>query len=667
MIRILYDLGRQVIGGQDVSLPYAPVKKPYTVFIFRSEPDGFRRITQEIQPREGLDVHPVVRKLAFVGNRKGNAPKDLLTVEGNGIRYLLFGGPWTLLAEVEKRSEEHPDMVRFATRLRRMIERVGFLELRDANGNTSRMLNLLRFLSQEELQRFWEGLREALLEIGISAGEDMNETSLPELASSAGKISEFEKRVANVFQRVVAGKLSSKEGVIWTLADEEGLLAEDPAYRAYVAETFRPSSHGGEEGHCRLCNRRTQVSSRTSELKFFKFYNTDKPGFAPHLREEAFTSLLGICDRCFTFILHGDRMVAERLSTSLAGKTVYLLPHPVPDRLDLQELAEVLRGRVDSLWTLKQWEVFQERFQKIVRWQETWDVLRETVRVDFVFATPSNAAVKVHRVIHDVPPSRLEELDQTRQTVEEWAESRFFLPGNWNFHLDAHYRLFPITKNAQVPLVFLDYLEALFQGYPLSWEDLTRFWVEGARIHHFGLEKAFKMRSGVSVERYMVETLVLRHFLALLGLLESVQSTPGGWEMSGLPSHLESFLQETGLTGRRAGLFLIGYVMGKIGEAQQQGVPLKERKSPPILNAITFTGMDDGKIRRLVNQVFDRMRHYLKGYDYEEGTRLLGLGQAWYEQGKDPLAPYEATYWVLAGYGFARLGKKERKNREEEA
>ena len=133
-----------------------------------------------------------------------------------------------------------------------------------------------------------------------------------------------------------------------------------------------------------------------------------------------------------------------------------------------------------------------------------------------------------------------------------------------------------------------------------------------------------------------------------------------------VPEHLREYVLAYIPEGRARGLFLLGYVMGLIGKAQQEGVDRKEAKSPPILNALSFTGMDERRVQRLVNQVMDRMRHYLRGWIYDEGERVLGAALTLLNQNaSDTVAPYENTYWVLAGYGFARLGLRKTENQEE--
>ena len=159
-----------------------------------------------------------------------------------------------------------------------------------------------------------------------------------------------------------------------------------------------------------------------------------------------------------------------------------------------------------------------------------------------------------------------------------------------------------------------------------------------------------------NLDFYMVQSLVLRKYLQVLGLLQESSVQEGGIMMERvLPQSLQTYLEESGLSGKRAGLFLLGYVIGKVAGAQMQGVPRSEAKSPPILNAVTFTGMDEAKVQRLFNHVFDRMRHYLRGPAYNDGEKIWAIAQEEYQKGNEHLSPHETTYWVLAGYGFARL------------
>ena len=101
-----------------------------------------------------------------------------------------------------------------------------------------------------------------------------------------------------------------------------------------------------------------------------------------------------------------------------------------------------------------------------------------------------------------------------------------------------------------------------------------------------------------------------------------------------------------GLSGPRRGLFLLGVLIGKIGSTPEQ-----RESGKPILNKVHFQGMDRGKIVRLANEVYEKLRQY-KIVQYNEG--LYAAMKAHLDRSIGELgSPQENVYWVLSGYAYA--------------
>lgn len=624
MLEILYELGKRVSRK---ALPIAPVKTPAHLVVL-----NFGRGSTH---REEFDRQKAER-YRWVGNRKGNIPQDFLITDN--LIYLLAKSPFNLLSTLEK--NETPEISTLRDRLRKLITQ-NSLDLQDVSGKPLCILDPHKILRKDEEILFLEKIEQR---------SEKSFSSLKELAQEFFT-NDFLEILAEVLREILAPEVSKKDGLYWTIADEEGPLVFDDGYEIFLKEQFAPPiPQDAPLQICHLCNRQSQVISDTKKFKFFKFFNTDKPGFAPRTRAHMYPSLFGVCLECYQALFEGDRLVAEHLRSSIAGKTLFLLPYPVPDEVGTYDLSRLLVRRMDAAREVKRWHEFQKYLEEDVRIREDWEKIRYLVRMDLIFATVSNSAVKIHRVIHEIPPSRLDELDEARKKVRQWAEKIFGEKNFWDLDLDTQFRMFPISKNTQVPEMFLAYLESLLQGYSVYWRTLVPIFLEGARLLHTGGAGAYRMRS-VALEVYMVQTLLIREYLRHLGLLTGVSLT-GGMNMKDiLPEHVAAYLEEAGLSGKKAGLFLLGYVIEKIGRKQHRD------KSPPILNAVNFTGMEEVKILRLFNHVFDRMRHYLKAADYDEAEKVMAAAQNIYSTSGEEVSPHEATYWVLAGYGFARLAR----------
>ena len=663
MIQILHAIGKQVRKN----IPYAQLPSNRTVQLLVLNVANKSILSGKMDPQK-------VRRYAWVGNRTGQEPKDRLIVKDDAVKYLIHTTPFLLLSRLE--TLDHPQKASFIRRLENLIRTLGTLDLRDPSGKTLHILRVDRLLDPQQQQTFLENLRQRVEEdTGIPSSPTLDlETALQTWSSQCTHPKDFAKAYADAFYTTIRVYQSiPKNGmVIWTFEDAQGILVEDPVYHAYVAETFKPELEEAEEGVCHLCNRRGKVTAKTSAFKFFKFFNEDKVGFAPMLNKRRFPSALGLCATCYENVLYGDRFVLDHLNTRFLGMDVVLFPHPVPEKRDLQRIAEVLKKRLNATATVDQWHAFQEKLKDNV-FSNDWEYVRSQLFITLMFIERSRNAVKVLRVIQEVPPSRLDELDETRRRVEEQALHYFVDVGKkkslWDLDLQTQYTLLPAYKDTRTPPLFLSYLEALLLRQPFPRPAIVRHFLAVARAHARGQTQTFRGVPPRTVEQFMVQTLVFQTYAQLVGIFPTIPIVGGdSMVLEHVPKHLAQYVAEHVPPGRAQGLFLLGYVIGLIGKAQQEGMPRSEKKSPPILNAVPFGGMDEARVQRLVNQVADRMRHYLKGWAYDEGERVLSAALQLLEQKPASLPSYEQTYWVLAGYGFARLGrvnKGEQKGGEE--
>ena len=115
---------------------------------------------------------------------------------------------------------------------------------------------------------------------------------------------------------------------------------------------------------------------------------------------------------------------------------------------------------------------------------------------------------------------------------------------------------------------------------------------------------------------------------------------------------IKNFLKEMGYNEAKIAMFLLGYLIGEIGNAQYS----PESPSKPILGKITFQGMNRNKIIRLLNEVFEKLTQYKS-----RGKPLLTYNEGIFAECKrlldkninKPLSDQENVFYVLSGYAYA--------------
>jgi len=145
-------------------------------------------------------------------------------------------------------------------------------------------------------------------------------------------------------------------------------------------------------------------------------------------------------------------------------------------------------------------------------------------------------------------------------------------------------------------------------------------------------------------------------------------------ESLNLNDEVKAFIKEMGYNKQMTAMFLLGTLIGSIGNKQysnRQGDDKKEDKPKdnmkPILNKINFNGIDKAKIIRLSVDVFNKLRQekILKNNEviYAEYKKLIDE-----EIEKWKLNKQEALFYLLSGYSYqtAKTILNANKNNENE-
>lgn len=521
--------------------------------------------------------------------------------------------------------------------------------------------DLLGLLSKKER----EGAEALCAREGV---EFMSRGFLQAYAREKGKAGEAVKLVGKVLQAWVARKLDVKSSrlKLYTLAVEGDLLVHHPEYRAYVERKLVEEVFEGPEsteGICHLCGSRGRVTSNTTRFKLLKFYITDKLGFASQLHKKGFLRNYTLCRECYRALLAGERFVANELRTRLGRSDVYVIPtfhapEAYPTVEALEGWAEYLKARLSASETIEKWHEFQRNLERY----QPQEAQKGLFVLDLLFAQKARAAVKVDKLIPEVPPSRLDRLDEVRNRVYDRACEHLGEGIEWDLGLKNLFYLLPLRQRdgrAEVK-PYLELLDALLVGRPLSVRALIPLLLETACVHRFERYEAYVQgqRRPQDPERALVLHLLQSQlFLRYLKELGQLRGLEGGGERpmaedvaeverSMVDEGVRAWMDGLGLSGPRRGLFLLGVLIGRIGSTPEQ-----RESGKPILNKVHFQGMDRGKIVRLANEVYEKLRQY-KIVQYNEG--LYAAMKAHLDRSIGELgSPQENVYWVLSGYAYA--------------
>jgi len=423
------------------------------------------------------------------------------------------------------------------------------------------------------------------------------------------------------------------------------LLVQNPEYKEYIYNSLIEEVFSDTiEGTCHLCGENKKITSDTTRF-WFKFYMTDKLGFSSNfLGDKGFIKNYALCKNCYEKIIVAEAFIRNNLSSYLSGYSVYIIPSlhlgsSIPVK-KIEGWAEYFKGKFNAISRLKDWHEFQKKLEDYFEYQE----LQDYFMLNFLFAEKKQSAFKVHQLIQDVPPSRLDELLIKNAEINDLAAEVFEGSRDWYLSLEKMFYLFPMSKTKEKRSKFiLQLYNSLFTGLPVSYTVIIKQFVK--RIYEMRFEKNY---DDFAFCWNILHQGLLLYYLKQLELLKGGNFMGINLDEFPLSENIKKFLKESQYSEQMLSLFLLGCTIGKIGKVQHD----KGDKKKSILNKINFLGMDLNKILRLFNEVYEKMRQYK--VLSSEAEKVYGLSKLLFDKCKNTwnLTPQENVFYILSGYAF---------------
>lgn len=125
---------------------------------------------------------------------------------------------------------------------------------------------------------------------------------------------------------------------------------------------------------------------------------------------------------------------------------------------------------------------------------------------------------------------------------------------------------------------------------------------------------------------------------------------------------MEEFLDKQGFSKEAKGLFYLGALIHKVGMAQYK----QEHQHKPILDKITYTGMNSHEVITLYEEVLEKTRQYktvlLKfgGLSFCEQVEKQFHQNLGYITQESLLNEKENVFYIMAGYAFNVMNYKKK-------
>lgn len=456
------------------------------------------------------------------------------------------------------------------------------------------------------------------------------------------------------FDRYLSDKQNLKSdeiGLYTILIDGQPLCGFEGYRNAVLNEKKSGKKNNGKKKTdinlcCSICGNKLNLSSEFPKTKI-KFYTTNQLIFASGL--ERYEKNMVLCEDCVNKTISGETYIMNNLSTSIAGFTVYLIPHFIfDDSIDKSMLDRISSWTIDSFNTVSNIKAI-EKMEKDTK--NLLDVNNQNnyFTLNMVFYKANQKATKVQRLIKDVNPYIFSSINRASNESIKKINSAMGYEFRKVFKLESIYYLTPIRLKSGQPMEYnklLNIYDCIFTGREIQLDFVIGNIMEAASIQYYGKE-GYNVRSDGAIAYTVMDGNLYIKFLEMLGCVKGGDIMDAS-ELN-VKDDMKRYITEMGYGEQQTAMFLLGYMIGEIGNKQSKS---SDEKKKPILNKLNFAGIDKTKIIRLSTDVFDKLnQEKIRRYNeviYGEFKRLLDSNiNNW------KLNKHENLFYILSGYGFS--------------
>lgn len=418
----------------------------------------------------------------------------------------------------------------------------------------------------------------------------------------------------------------SKNGLkslIFTAYLDDTPLVSFPEYRIMLYKEFVGDAfENAVDGVCHGCGKPGKVTSNFQKLEM-KFFITDKISFASNLRKEHFYKNYTLCSDCYTAFSVAEKFIKNFMQTrfSIVPYKCYVIPEFLfqPDFS-----IEVLRDKATKMLNVTETLNYSDKWNEFRK--EVEDLLEsESFLLNYVFVEESNAAVKIKKIITDVPPSRIKQIIRERETTFEHFKNLIdpFETSNHpvsRLDFDRILYLFPVRKER--PNNILEIYDSILTGKILDKKKLIDDFVEVMTIHYYSKYNSYVHKEPKSEDQvifsvidHVIDSNQFLYYAERLGIIKRGGVNVTDYvELSVLGDDVKQYVETLKLNEQELGLFLLGMLLSFVAKEQTK----KGDGKKVILEKINYYGMPITKVLSFANEIFEKLIQYKVLNSYTE-------------------------------------------------
>jgi len=448
------------------------------------------------------------------------------------------------------------------------------------------------------------------------------------------------------------------------------VISQHSDYLELINRLLKKDGGTNQRAVCYLCNRlcddinTVQYTTNLSGSSISKVFVTTSVNYAPDFNKGRYNQSYALCRSCYEKMMFGEAEIMRRYRLRIAGEPCVLLFSSVVEPLN-QAQFPAIKEDIDMAFQIKKYSDLENRFLRKHG--------QDYFQFHMIFYQTDGKSTKVRKTIESISNLRFNKILDLFEDVR--ISFGDMLP---YFSLGNVYHMIPVTTNKKKEQLDINRVLDIY-GAILSDEhvDKSTIFTYATEALEKGMRelRAEKIRNYDNLDNlrrlygkkygpdwYVSQMVFL--YIALLEVLQRLQivdeevcQMEGQIEQVGLPDYIEQseeFMKIHGFTRLQKGLFYMGALTYQVGVAQA----IQKHQTKPILDKISYSGMDKTDVLRFYADLLDKVRQYknakaciwLLGKSEQIIKQIqLNIGHLDELQG---LSEQESVFYLMSGYAF---------------
>ncbi len=443
-------------------------------------------------------------------------------------------------------------------------------------------------------------------------------------------------------------------------------------------------------GVCHICGQKQtdintkEYSSRLSRSSICKVFVTTTVNYAPLFSKDGHQRNYAMCKECYEKLKIGEKKVMNEFKIKIAGEDSIILFEGIINPLGKNNIEKIKKG-IDLVFNPRETQDWIEGFKfELSEFQNV-----DLYEFNIIFYKTDGKSTIINKTIENISSIRFEYIKNAFEEVRIIFDEKLKI-----FTLGSIYSIVPVSTNnkgIQINIArLLDLYSAIIKGelidrnliYDLACEALDRGLNElrSSTVRNYrNLYKLTYLHDkdygiDIYINKIMMSYIALFHVMQKLNIIDKEvfkmnDRSDIGTDLPTSIKESEEFLTLQGFSHEAKGLFYLGALLYQIGNAQYK----QDHKTKPILDKITYSGMNNYDVLTLYMEILEKIRQYKKYVNHWLCERIekqlhCYLGNL---ENVKLFNEKENVFFIMAGYAycvdnFKKVAINEDKNNEME-